>query len=243
VIRFFFEETAVQIGHFTNPFQNWAVGRVVALIAARIVQPHEKERVQAFTMEIGLGAFVGVVFPVIGEKRPKVILTPLESEPPFALQEDDEHQAVEEPLGIKTLLLGAPVEVNARLGLLEDLAILAEEFPGDRLDAEGFNDFLQAGEIGATDLLDKGAIAFGIGRHEESLPPEVAELAARAGIGDGDEREAEAAGVIVESEDAGIVIARLEDVFAQFVLVSLAGAGGQFAGDMDSGSQHGLRAR
>jgi len=125
-----------------------------------MIQPHEEQVIQSFAVEISLAPLFRVVLHIILEQCPQVIAPPIEFQPAFALQEDDEQQAVEETLRVKAFPFARPVECcrNDRFGLFEYPAVFAEElvvqFGGVQRLFPGMLQFAEIGKaIGAPQFL------------------------------------------------------------------------------------------
>ena len=103
----------------------------------RVVQPREEEQAQPIEVEVLVVAIGGLVVLPEGVE---VVIVVVEGEPPFAGEEVDEHEAVEQRLDKQLLALQfvrlASESLHAVDGEVEYVLILLEERPGDGLDVE-----------------------------------------------------------------------------------------------------------
>ena len=131
------EEPAVEVGHVPDQ----ALEEALALDGHQvpfsgIVQPLEEEHLEPLVVKV----CGGIALPrpeVVLPQRPQVVGAPGEGQPPLALEEDDEEQAVEEALGEEAQRLLVADARDGLFGLLEEAAVGAEEVLRHPLDVEG----------------------------------------------------------------------------------------------------------
>ena len=137
-----FKESAVEVGHGAEARIGGAGG------AVGLVQALEEQGDEAVGVKVGGGGGAVTFARVVVPKRGEVVGAIPHLQPAFALDEGEEHEAVEEPLGEEAEGL-FPGKGGTDMGFhgIEDAAVVAVKLLEERFDLKGFDEVRELGAL------------------------------------------------------------------------------------------------